>query len=246
MIRWVLMTVWLLAGALAVGKDAAPLTLPKGARVGVINMMDAEVTHFNTGRVIAQTFLKTYNVGWRVDTMLDDAVGPRLAQLGLVAVPLAPTEPLVRGRDDFFVNHSVTKGLPRDCAQDFAELAAAAHVDALIVFAPALNNSSQADSGGRRGLPDYLRGWGFVTSTEGGRPTLFNVTQLLLIRPGDDTAVLQAREWGGTYSDEWVNYAPPADPKQMPRAQLDELQPMFARMLARQTDPLLRSLHVSP
>ena len=246
MTRWVLTTVWLLASALAVGKDVAPLTLPKGARIGVVNMMDAEVTHFNTGRVVAQTFLKTHAVSWRVDSMLADTVSPMLGQLGLVAVPLAPTEPLVRGRDDFFVNHSVTKGLPRDCAKDFAALAAAAHVEALIVFAPALNNSAQADSGSRRGFPDYLRGWGFVTTTEGGKPTLFNVTQLLLIKVTDDTAVLQAREWGGNYSEEWAGYAPPPDLKQMPPAQLDELQPLFAHLLARQADPLLRSVHVSP
>ena len=40
----------------------------------------------------------------------------------------------------------------------------------LIVLAPGLNNSSQAGGGTyRKDLPDYLRGWGFVTGDPNGK-----------------------------------------------------------------------------
>jgi hypothetical protein len=243
--------VWLLVlGSLsltAFAKDNTRLTLPKGARVGVVSMVDAEITQFHTGEIIAQTFLKTHDVDWPVGAMLEEAVQQRLTQMGLVPVPLAPGDALDRNRDQFFVDNSVAKGLPRDCATQLAQLAAAQHVDALVVFAPGLNNSSQAGSARRRELPDYLRGWGFVTKTEGtDKPTLFNMTQVLLIGIAPDGATLSAREWGGGYSGQWTDYVAPPNLKQMPPQELDKLRPLFATILSGQAGRVLDWITVSP
>jgi hypothetical protein len=251
---WLLAVSTLVIGVAAgVGKDVAVakesgLTLPKGARIGVLNLLDLEVTHFHTGDIIAQTFLKTYVVPWRIDVMLLDSVRQRLGQLGLVAVPLAAGVALERGRDEFFVNNSVAKGLPFQCAAELARLAASEHVDALIVLAPGLNTSSQAGSGSRRrDLPEYLRGWGFVTKTEGSdKPTLFDITQVLLVGLTSDGATLSAREWGGGYSAQWADYVPPPDLKLMPAAELDQLQPLFAALLTQQSGRVLEKISVSP
>jgi hypothetical protein len=240
MTKVVLAACLLVACSLAMGKDPTPLPLGKGARVGVVDMMDPEVTHFHTGKVLAQSFLKTQLVAWPVDSMVGDAVNPRLTQLQLAPIALGPSDLLMRNRDEFFVNNSVAKGLSRECAKEFAQLAAAEHLDALIVFAPGLNNSSQAGSAVRRALPDYLRGWGFVTSTDGSeKTTLFNMTQILLISIGPDGATLRAREWGGGYADEWPDYTLPPDPKVIPPDQMDKLQPMFAKILGRQAGRLM-------
>ncbi len=237
-----------LSGAVApVGaKDPTPLVLQKGARVGVVNMMDGEVTHFHASKQLPQSFLKTLQVAWQIDSMLSDAVSARLTQLGLVPVVIGPSDVLMRGRDEVFVNNSVAKGLPREVGRQFAELAQSAHVDALIVLAPGLNNASQAGSGLRRGLPEYLRGWGFVTSDTNEKPSLFNMTQLLLIGLGPEGATLRAREWGGLYAEEWADYAPPADLKQFPPELLDHLQPLFARILSRQSSRLLDWITAAP
>src|SRR5215470_8246040 len=178
----VLFAAWLLmAVSGAVAKDPTQLLIHKGARVGVVNMMDAEVTHFHTSKVLTQSFFKTQTVNWQVDSMLREAVMQRLTQLELVPVAMGASAALMRKRDEFFVNNSVAKGLPREASRDFAELAAPEHLDALIVLAPGLNNSSQAGGTVRRGLPDYLRGWGFVTGDTNEKPSLFNMTQVLLI-----------------------------------------------------------------
>jgi hypothetical protein len=236
----VVLAAWLIAVcSLAIAKDPTPLSLQKGARVGVLNLLDPEVTHFHNAKVLTQSFLKTYTIRWQVDSMLSDTVTAHLTQLGLVVVPVGASDQLRHNRDEFFVNNSVAKGLPKEVAKEFAALANAEHVDALIVLAPGLNNSSQAGALVRRGLPEYLRGWGFVTSDGGEEPALFNMTQLLLIGVGPDGATQRAREWGGGYSDEWIDHTPPADPKLISSDELDKLQPLFARILDRQAAHLM-------
>jgi hypothetical protein len=235
-----------MASPLVLGKDPTQLLLHKGARVGVVNMMDAEVTHFHTSKVLAQSFFKTQLVNWQVDSMLSDAVNQRLTQLELVPVAMGAGDTLMRNRDDFFVNNSVAKGLPREVSREFTRLAASERLNALIVLAPGLNNSSQAGGALRRGLPDYLRGWGFISGETSDKPALFNMTQVLLIGITPDGAALNAREWGGAYTDEWADYAPPENPKQIPLEQLDRLQPPFGRLLARQANRVLDWITVVP
>jgi hypothetical protein len=236
----VVFAAWLLVTCSTVlAKDPTPLPLQKGARVGVVNLLDPEVTHFHNAKVLTQSFLKTHPVNWQVDSMLSDAVTQRLTQLGLVPVAVGPSDAILHDRDQVFVDNSVAKGLPRECAKQLAALAASERLDALIVLAPGLNNSSQAGGLVRRGLPDYLRGWGFVTSDSKEKPSLFNMTQLLLIATAPDGATLRAREWGGGYSDEWLDDASPPDLKLMPAEELDKLQPLFGRILARQSERLM-------
>jgi hypothetical protein len=234
----------------ATAKDATPLALARGARVGVINLLDPELTHFHAARELKDSFLKTHNVGWPIDAMLVDALKERLGQMGLVMVPLAATSALDRGREDCFLNASPAKGMSRECVSPIAQIAYTEHIDAVIVLGPGLNNSAHAAGGPRRkDLPEYLRGWGFVTGNDGasgGRPTLFNMTELLLIGVSPEGASLRGREWGGTYAIEWSNFAPPADLKGMAVQQLNELQPLFAGLLARQTGRLLDQLQVAP
>jgi hypothetical protein len=235
-----------LAGPLAAAKDPTLLMLHKGARVGIVNMMDPEVTHFHAAKVLTHSFFKTHVVNWQVDSMLTDAVAPRLTQLELVPVAMGASDGLMRNRDEYFVNNSVVKGLPRDASRQFAQFAASERLDALIVLAPGLNNSSQAGSAIRRNLPDYLRGWGFVTGDTNEKPGLFNMTQVLLMGVTPEGVTLNAREWGGGYADEWSDYVAPADLKQIPLEQLDTLQPLFGRILAKQAGRVMDRITVAP
>jgi hypothetical protein len=236
----------LLVSSVTVARDPTQLMIHKGARVGIVNLMDAEITHFHTSKVLSDSFFKTHLVNWQLDSMLADAVSQRLTQLELVPVPVAATDALMHDRDENFVNNSVAKGLPKDVARQFAQLASAERLEALVVLAPALNNSSQAAGGPyRKDLPDYLRGWGYVTDPK-ARTVLFNMTQVLLIGITPGGAKLQAREWGGSYIDEWPDYVPPADPKRPPLELLDKLQPFFARILIKQGGRLTEWITVTP
>jgi hypothetical protein len=67
---------------------------------------------------------------------------------------------------------------------------------------------------------------------------------LLLISVTPEGATLRARQWGGIYSSQWQSYTVPANPKEIPPEQLDQLQPLFASMLSRQAKDLLSQVRV--
>lgn len=231
-------------GARAAAKPTN-LQLVAGARVGVLNLLDAEVTQFHASRHIQDSFLKTYVVGWPVNGMLVEALRERLTQLGLAAVAIATPEAIRHAREACLLNASLEKGLPKSCGPLFAQVAAAEHVDALIVLGPGLNDSAHADGTRRRDLPEYLRGWCFVSEEGSALPALLNLSELLLIGISASGADMAARAWGGNEQQPWTGFKPPVDLKDMSAQQLAELQPLYAIMLKQQAGSLLVHLQVS-
>jgi len=230
----------------AAAEPGIMLQLPAGARVGVINLLDGEVTHFHAAPHLENSYLKTYPVGWGVGAMLLTTVRGPLTQRGLVAVPLAASDALARARERCFLNASLQKGLPKECAPLYAQLAGTAHLDALIVLGPGRNDAAHSGSARRRELPDYLRGWCVVTG-EGAvaaPPQLLDLSELLLIAVDSGSARLADREFDAD-GQPWTGYRAPPDLKAIPAAQLDQLQPLYAAMLQHQADGLLQHLQVN-
>ena len=233
----------------AAARDTTPLRLARGARVGVISLLDAEVTHFHAAKALKDTALHTEPVEWSVSNMLMEALKERAGQMGLVLVPLGATDATDRARESCFLNGNFNKNLPKDCVAAFTSLGAAERVDAVIALAPGLNNSTHAGSTRRKEMQDYVRGWGVETGdtdSPDGKPTLFSMTELLLVAPSADGPVLRAREWGGNYTLEWTSYVSPAEPKDLPPNSYPQLQPLFAAILARQVGRLLDQVEVGP
>jgi len=231
----------------AFGRSGADttLTVAAGARIGVVTLLDAEVTHFHAARRLQDGFLKTYTVGWSVSALLVQAVQERLAQLALVPVPVAPGAALARLRERCFLTASLERSLPKPCVAPYTELATRERLGALIVLGPGLNDSTHAGSTRRRELPDYLRGWCLVTREGEANPTLLNLSELLLIGLGRGGAELAVREWGGAVSQSWSGFAAPVDLKALTGAELDALQPFFAALLRQQAAALLEHLIVA-
>ena len=240
---------WLLSAPLA-AKDFTPLALARGARIGVIDVLAQEVTHYHNAKAIKDTALHTQAVDWSVSNMLLGALKDRAAQMGLVLVPLPMSEELEHARESCFLNGNFNKSsLPRDCVGAFRDLGAEERVSAVIVLAPGLNNSVHAGSTRRKELPEYVRGWSVITgdgASPDGKPVLFSMTELLLVTPSSEGPLLRAREWGGNYVLEWSDYVPPADPKELPPGGLAQLQPLFAAILARQAARLLDQIQMVP
>jgi hypothetical protein len=221
----------------------ATLVLPAGARVGVVNLLDAEVTHFHESRQIENSFLKTYTVGWPVSAMLVAAVQDRLSQLGLATVPLAANDALRRARETCFLDAALAKGLPKECGPLYAQFAASQALSAIIVLGPGRNDSAHAGSTRHRDLPEYLRGWCFVTGGPEPLPALLDMTELLLVGVSGSQAQLIARAWGGDGKG-WTGYRAPPDLKAFSEEQLDQLQPLYGAMLKQQADSALAPLRV--
>jgi hypothetical protein len=227
-------------------KPAESLQLPGGARVGVVNLVDPEVTHFHFAPHLENSYLKTYTLTWPVGAMLVASVQDPLTQAGLVAVPLTPTDELLRARERCFLNATFAKGLPKECVPLYAHFASVARVSALIVLGPARNDSNHAGGARHKELPEYLRGFSFVTADDApdSLPMLLDLTELLLVRADAAGAELVDREWGGN-GMRWTGYQPPANLKAIPGTQLDQLQALYALMLKRQADAALGHLSVA-
>ena len=239
----------LLGGIAVAAQKPVNLQLPAGARVAVVNLLDAEVTHFHASRRVQNSFLKTYTVDWSVNAMLMEALRERLTQMGLVPVAAAATEALRRAREACFLDAALAKGLPRTCGPLFAQLAAAERADAVIVLGPGRNDSAHGTR--RRELPEYLRGWCLVTEARGEEgaaekvPVLLNLSELLLIGVAAPSAEINARQWGGDQFQTWTGFKPPPDLKDIPEQQLGQLQPLYAAMLKQQASGVLAHLQVT-
>jgi len=232
-----------------VAKERTPKAIARGAQIGVVNLLNAEVMHYHAAKDINDSFLKIQPVNWPVDDMLTEALKGQLEQLGLTLTALAPTDSLVRARESCFVNAALADGLPKHCSPTLVEQASGAGVNYLILMAPGLNNSDHAGSNRSQGVTEAMRGWGFLTRERAGskdKPTLFNEIELLLIGITPEGATLRARQWGGIYSSQWQSYTLPPDPKEIPLDQLDQLQPLFAALLTRQAKDLLSQVQVEP
>ncbi|HUL19541.1 MAG TPA: hypothetical protein VLV29_09785 [Steroidobacteraceae bacterium] len=231
----------LAANAALAASAPAPLALAAGARVGVVSLLDAEVTHYHSAARVQDSYLKTQAVPWSVSAMLLEAVREPLTRLGLAPVPLAPGDTLSRARESCFLDANLQKGLPKDCLAAYARLAADEQLAALVVLGPGLNDADHAQGTRRKDLPEYLRGWCVVSgSAEGGpAPLLLNLTELLLISVTPKGAQLEARAWGGTFTRNWTGFVAPADPHALPAPLLEQLQPLFAGLLQQQTQGLL-------
>ena len=239
----------LLGGIAVAAQKPVNLQLTAGARVAVVNLLDAEVTHFHASRHVQNSFLKTYTVDWSVNAMLMEALRERLTQMGLVPVAAAATEALRRAREACFLDAALAKGLPKTCGPLFAQLAAAERADAVIVLGPGRNDSAHGTR--RRELPEYLRGWCLVTEARGEEgaaekvPVLLNLSELLLIGVAAPSAEINARQWGGDQFQTWTGFKPPPDLKDIPEQQLGQLQPLYAAMLKQQASGVLAHLQVT-
>jgi len=239
----------LLGGIAVAAQKPVNLQLTAGARVAVVNLLDAEVTHFHASRRVQNSFLKTYTVGWSVNAMLMEALRERLTQMGLVPVAAPATEALRRAREACFLDAALAKGLPKTCGPLFAQLAAAERADAVIVLGPGRNDSAHGTR--RRELPEYLRGWCLVTEARGEEgtaekvPVLLNLSELLLIGVAAPSAQINARQWGGDQFQTWTGFKPPPDLKDIPEQQLGQLQPLYAAMLKQQASGVLAHLQVT-
>jgi len=233
-----------LATAPAPARAPENLALAAGARVGVVNLLDPDVTHFHAARQVQDSYLKTYTLDWPVGALLVAAVSDQLKQMGLATVAVEAGEELRRAREDCFLNASLVKSVPKDCARLYAQLAATQRLDALIVLGPGLNDGTHAGGTRHRDLPEYLRGWCFVSGAGGAgeAPALLSLTEMLLLGVSAQGTQLAARQWGGN-GHSWTGYQAPADLKAIPDAQLEQLRPLFAAMLKEQATALLT--HVS-
>ena len=53
------------SGVCAAAAPPAGAQVGAGERIGIVNVLDAEITHFHAARRVQDSYLKTYAVNWR-------------------------------------------------------------------------------------------------------------------------------------------------------------------------------------
>jgi hypothetical protein len=235
----------LLAGG-AVSSAELPLAIPAGGRIGIIDMMGPDVTHFHVGATPVKSFLRTYRAPWSVADLIDEPLIWSLTNAGLEPVALAPSDLLRREKGKWIVQNPQATKLARACLEEMQRVIDEQKLSALILIAPGPNTSPESVEGNRlKKLPEYIQGWGFSTSDDPGgltKPVVFNLTQMLLVQKTTDGVRMEHREWGGNYVYEWTTFTVPPDVKTLPDTEVAKLRPVITDVMKRQIARLVPHL----
>src|SRR5690606_12434332 len=120
-----LLAACLLIALPALAQDESKVLLPAGARVGIVNLVDTDVTHFHSGKSVTDSFMRTYRPGWPSEEQVETPLRERLASLGATPVPLQPTPALRRNAEEWFITSTRGNRLARACHRELERLATA-------------------------------------------------------------------------------------------------------------------------
>ena len=229
-------------------RAADQLIVPAGARVGIIVMMPADVTHYHAGKNERTSFMRTYRFGWSVAEVADDPIAGMLRDIGLEPVFLDPTEALRRQRQAWIISNRLANKLPKPAGEEIGRILRAENLQGLVIVAPGANSNPDFQGDRLRKLPSYVQGWGFATSDErdgASRPAVFNLTQMLLIGRSADSPELIYREWGGSFVHDWPGFQPGPDLKALPADEISKLRPLLGGILQQQIGRLAPRIKVA-
>ena len=212
------------------GADAP--AIPAGARIGIIDIVTNDVTHFHVGRAEVNSFMRTYRGNWDAADLIDDPLMTSLTGAGFVPVPVGASEELRKERQSWIIQNPQANKLPRGCLKELDRIMTEQNLGALIIVAPGANSKPEYVEGNRWSrLPASVQGLGFSTSDDPDgttKPAVFDFTQMVVVARTEDGARLVVRDWGGNRSYEWPGFDPGANLKELPIAKLAPLRPLIA------------------
>jgi len=234
-IRVVLLICLAACGLAGVASAADSAPLPAGARVGIVDLVTNDVTHYHLGKSELTRFMRTYRAGWDAAELIDDPLMTALMGAGFQPQFIKASEALLRERDDWIVHNPRAGKLPRGAMKELGRLMTEQNLAALIVVAPGANNEPEFDARGRlTALPRTLQGFGFATSDEPDgikKPAIFDFTQFVVVASTGDGARFVTRDWGGNKLYDWTTFDPGENFKTLTGAQLAPMKPVLAEAI---------------
>jgi hypothetical protein len=218
-------------------------TVPAGGRVGIIDMVTNDVTHFHIGKNEATSFMRTYRGNWVAADIIDDPLIASLNGAGFQPVSVPVSDALRKDRQSWIVEKPRSDRLPRGCMKELARIMNEQNLAGLIVVAAGANSEPEYVDGDRYSrLPGTLQGLGFSTSDlpiGASKVGIFDFTQIIVVAKDGDGAELVTRDWGGNRVYDWPTYDPGANPKQLAPELIAELRPVIADALKKRIDTRL-------
>jgi hypothetical protein len=209
--------------------------IPAGARVGIIDIVTNDVTHYHVGSSELNNFLRTYRPDWGPAGVIDHPLTESLSGAGFQPVMVEASDALLEQRESWLINKPRAKKLARRCLNELGRIMVEANLAAIIVAAPGANTAPEFDPRNRLGrLPRTTQGFGFSTSDEPDgitNPGVFDFTQLILVAQTADGPQLVVRDWGGTRLHDWPDFDPGANLKALSDTQLAPLRTVIAEAM---------------
>jgi len=218
-------------------------TIPAGGRIGIIDMVTNDVTHFHIGKSEATSFMRTYRGNWVAADLIDDPLIASLNSAGFQPVSVPISDTLRKERQSWIVEKPRSDRLPRGCMKELARIMKEQNLGGLIIVAAGANSEPEYVDGDRYSrLPGTLQGFGFSTSDLPfctTRACIFDFTQIILIAKDGDGAELVARDWCGNRVYEWPNFDPGPNPKQLTPDLIAEVRPVLEYAMKKRIDTRL-------
>jgi hypothetical protein len=214
---------------IAWGADAP--TIPAGARIGIIDIVTNDVTHYHVGRTEVNSFLRIYRSSWNPAVFIEDSLATALRGAGFEPVAVEASDTLYKERQAWIIQNPKANKLPRGCLKELGRIMAEQNLPALIIAAPGANTDPEFVWSK---LPDSVQGFGFSTNDEPNgitKPAVFDFTQIVVVAQTPDGPRLVARDWGGDRAHEWPGFDPGGNLKALTDAQLAPLRPLFAEAM---------------
>src|SRR5689334_17320321 len=104
-----------LASVCGVTWAASAPTIPAGARIGIIDVVTNDITHFHIGRGETSSFMHTYRGDWAAADLIDDPLVSSLTAAGFDPKVIAPSPELRSERQDWIIDSPRANKLPRAC-----------------------------------------------------------------------------------------------------------------------------------
>jgi hypothetical protein len=211
-----------------------------GGRVGIIDMVTSDVTHFHIGKSEVNNFMRTYRGNWVAADLIDDPLIAALMAAGFqpVSVPVSPE--LRKERRSWIIEKPRSDRLPRGAMKELGRILTEQNLAALVVVAPGQNSEPEFVDGDRYSrLPGTMEGLGFSTSdapigtTKAG---VFDFTQFLVIVKDGDGQALLLRDWGGNRVYDWPGFDPGENLKALTDDQIAQLRPVYTDALKKRID----------
>jgi len=221
------------------GADAPP-KIPAGARIGIIDLVTNEITHYHVGKSELANFLRTYRGKWSPADIIDEPLITALSSAGFQPVAVAASGELLKERDSWLIKKPTADKLPRGAMKEIGRILTQQNIGVLIIAAPGANSEPEFDARQRlQRLPADTRGFGFSTSDEPDgitKPAVFDFTQMIVVAQTEDGPQLVLRDWGGVRLYDWPGFDPGANIKELTDEQVAPLQPLFTDVVKRRVD----------
>lgn len=233
----------------AVARDRPPLALEPGARIGVINLMVDDLTHYHIGTTVFSNGLQTYPVDWALRDHVTQTILSAVSELGYAEVLVSPTPTLTKSREEIYGEGGpgIFLGLTKTARKELIDVASAENLDGVVVVATERSNFFM--SGGsfmtakQTTLPDYISNWGIATRTSllgKAKPLVFNASVMLLVDVGSGEATLVRVVRGSQDTMEWRDFDWPSKDQPATAEDFAGARPILEGMFNRQVAKVLK------